>query len=110
MEMNQAVTALSALALETRLDIFRLLVRAEPAGLAAGEIARTLDVAPNTLSSHLAILTRADLLQSERDGRSIIYRVRLDHLRTLILFLLQDCCGGNAELCAPILAELAPCC
>ncbi|MFZ5704594.1 MAG: ArsR/SmtB family transcription factor [Pseudomonadota bacterium] len=110
METNQAVTALSALALETRLDIFRLLVRAEPAGLAAGEIARTLDVAPNTLSSHLAILTRAGLLQSERDGRSIIYRVRLDHLRTLILFLLQDCCGGNAELCAPILAELAPCC
>ncbi|WP_165323611.1 ArsR/SmtB family transcription factor [Rhizorhabdus phycosphaerae] len=110
METNQAVTALSALALETRLDIFRLLVRAEPAGLAAGEIARTLDVAPNTLSSHLAILTRAGLLQSERDGRSIIYRVQLDHLRTLILFLLQDCCGGNAELCAPILAELAPCC
>lgn len=110
METNQAVTALSALALETRLDIFRLLVRAEPAGLAAGEIARTLDVAPNTLSSHLAILTRAGLLQSERDGRSIIYRVQLDHLRTLILFLLQDCCGGNAQLCAPILAELAPCC
>lgn len=110
MESTQAIAALSALALETRLDIFRLLVRAEPAGLAAGEIARVLNVAPNTLSTHLAILTRAGLLQSERDGRSIIYRVQLDRLRTLILFLLQDCCGGNAELCEPILAELSPCC
>ncbi len=110
MEKTQAVAALSALALDTRLDIFRLLVRAEPAGLAAGEIARTLNVQPNTLSTHLAILSRAGLLQSERDGRSIIYRVQLDHLRTLILFLLQDCCEGNVELCAPILAELAPCC
>ncbi|MBP8232096.1 MAG: winged helix-turn-helix transcriptional regulator [Rhizorhabdus sp.] len=110
METNQAVTALSALALETRLDIFRLLVRAEPEGLPAGDIARALNVQPNTLSTHLAILSRAGLLQSERDGRSIIYRVQLDRLRTLVLFLLQDCCGGNAELCAPILAELSPCC
>jgi DNA-binding transcriptional ArsR family regulator len=110
METNQAVTALSALALETRLDIFRLLVRAEPKGLPAGDIARALKVQPNTLSTHLAILSRAGLLQSERDGRSIIYRVQLDRLRTLVLFLLQDCCGGNAELCAPILAELSPCC
>jgi DNA-binding transcriptional ArsR family regulator len=110
METNQAVATLSALALETRLDIFRLLVRAEPEGLPAGDIARALKVQPNTLSTHLAILSRAGLLQSERDGRSIIYRVQLDRLRTLVLFLLQDCCGGNAELCAPILAELSPCC
>lgn len=110
MESNQAIAALGALALETRLDIFRLLVRAEPEGLPAGDIARTLNVQPNTLSTHLAILSRAGLLQSERDGRSIIYRVQLDQLRTLVLFLLQDCCGGNAELCAPILAELSPCC
>lgn len=110
MESTQAIAALSALALETRLDIFRLLVRAEPEGLPAGDIARALNVQPNTLSTHLAILSRAGLLQSERDGRSIIYRVQLDHLRTLILFLLQDCCGGNAALCEPILAELSPCC
>jgi DNA-binding transcriptional ArsR family regulator len=110
METTQAIAALGALALETRLDIFRLLVRAEPGGLPAGDIARALSVQPNTLSTHLAILARAGLLQSERDGRSIIYRVQLDRLRTLVLFLLQDCCGGNAELCAPILAELSPCC
>ena len=110
MESESAISALSALAQATRLDVFRLLVRHEPSGMAAGDIARQLDVPQNTMSAHLGILARAGLVQSERHSRSIIYRADLDGLRGLMLFLLKDCCGGNAELCAPIVAELAPCC
>ncbi|WP_336969711.1 metalloregulator ArsR/SmtB family transcription factor [Sphingobium aromaticiconvertens] len=110
MENELAITALSALAQGTQLDTFRLLVRHEPDGLAAGEIARQLDVPQNTMSAHLGILTRAGLVRSERHSRSIIYRADLDGLRALTLFLLKDCCGGNAQVCAPLIAELSPCC
>ena len=110
MESESAISALSALAQATRLDVFRLLVRHEPSGMAAGDIARQLDVPQNTMSAHLGILARAGLVQSERHSRSIIYRADLAGLRGLMLFLLKDCCGGNAELCAPLVAELAPCC
>ncbi|WP_448538406.1 ArsR/SmtB family transcription factor [Sphingobium yanoikuyae] len=110
MDSLKAIDALGALAQSTRLDTFKLLVRNEPSGLAAGEIAKQLDVPQNTLSSHLAILTRSGLLKSERQSRSIIYRADLDSFRNLTLYLLKDCCGGNAELCAPLLAELTPCC
>jgi len=110
MENELAISALSALAQGTRLDTFRLLVRHEPDGLAAGEIARQLDVPQNTMSAHLGILTRAGLVRSERHSRSIIYRADLDGLRALTLFLLKDCCGGNAQVCAPLIAELSPCC
>ena len=79
-------------------------------GLPAGEIANHLAIPANTLSSHLGVLTRAGLIRSERRSRSIIYRVDLDRLRDLVLFLLKDCCGGRADLCEPLLAELAPCC
>lgn len=110
MESQSAISALSALAQGTRLDVFRLLVRHEPDGLAAGEIARQLDVPQNTMSAHLAILARAGLVRSERHSRSVIYRADLDGLRGLMLFLVKDCCAGNADLCAPLVAELAPCC
>jgi DNA-binding transcriptional ArsR family regulator len=110
MENESAIAALSALGQSTRLDTFRLLVRHEPDGLPAGDVARQIDVPQNTMSAHLAILTRAGLVRSERRSRSIIYRANLDGLRDLTLFLLKDCCNGNAELCAPLLAELAPCC
>ncbi|KQM38208.1 ArsR/SmtB family transcription factor [Sphingomonas sp. Leaf10] len=110
MENDLAIVALGALAQGTRLDVFRLLVRHEPTGLAAGEIARQLDVPQNTMSAHLGILARASLVRSERHSRSIIYRVNLDGLRALTLFLVKDCCAGNAELCAPLVPELAPCC
>jgi ArsR family transcriptional regulator len=110
MESEVAISALGALAQGTRLDVFRLLVRHEPAGLAAGEIARQLDVPQNTMSAHLAILARGGLVHSERHSRSIIYRADLDGLRVLMLFLVRDCCAGSAELCAPLVAELAPCC
>ncbi len=105
-----AVTALAALAQTTRLETFRLLVRNEPEGVPAGELARLLDIPQNTMSAHLATLSRAGLVTSERQSRSIIYRANLDNLRDLTLFLLKDCCGGSAELCAPLIAELAPCC
>jgi ArsR family transcriptional regulator len=110
MENTTAVTALAALAQTTRLETFRLLVRNEPEGVPAGELARLLDIPQNTMSAHLATLSRAGLVTSERQSRSIIYRANLDNLRDLTLFLLKDCCGGSAELCTPLIAELTPCC
>jgi len=110
MEANFAIAALGALAQGTRLDVFRLLVRQEPAGMAAGEIARALDVPQNTMSAHLGILSRAGLVRSERQSRSVIYRANLDGLRDLTLFLVKDCCAGSPDLCAPLVAELTPCC
>lgn len=91
------------------MEAFRLLVRHEPWGLPAGEIADRLAVPANTLSSHLGVLTRAGLIKPERRSRSIVYRADLDRLRDLVLFLLKDCCGGRADLCEPLLKELAPC-
>ncbi|MGE7468128.1 ArsR/SmtB family transcription factor [Bosea sp. NPDC003192] len=110
MKNGQVILALAALAQSTRLDVFRLLVTAEPDGLPAGEVARRLDVPHNTMSSHLAILSRAGLVRSERFSRSIVYRADLDELRSVVAFLLKDCCGGRPEICAPLLAELTPCC
>lgn len=110
MENIDAIAALSALAQDTRLQTFRLLVLHEPEGLPAGELARHLDVPQNTMSAHLATLSRAGLVAGERQSRSIIYRAQLDQFRELTLFLLKDCCGGNAALCAPLIAELTPCC
>ncbi|MDX3807353.1 MAG: metalloregulator ArsR/SmtB family transcription factor [Bosea sp. (in: a-proteobacteria)] len=110
MENEPAILTLAALAQTTRLDVFRLLVAAEPDGLPAGEIARRLTVPHNTMSSHLAILGRAGLVRSERFSRSIVYRADLDALRCLVGFLLKDCCGGRPEICAPLIAELSPCC
>lgn len=110
MDSESTILAMSALAQPTRLDTFRLLVRHEPDGLPAGEIARLLDVPQNTMSSHLAILTRTKLVTSERHSRSIIYRADLDTLRALTLYLVKDCCAGRPELCAPLVEELTPCC
>lgn len=110
MESELAIAALGALAQGTRLDVFRLLVRQEPDGMAAGAIARALDVPQNTMSAHLAILARAGLVRSERQSRSILYRADLEGLRALTLFLVKDCCAGSAKLCAPLVAELTPCC
>ena len=111
MDKESSIAALAALAQTTRLDAFRLLVKHEPNGLPAGELARALAVPHNTMSAHLAVLTRTGLVRSERQSRSIIYRAELDRLRELMLFLVRDCCGGNADLCMPLIAELtAPCC
>lgn len=108
MESELAVRRLSALAQEARLAVFRLLVKAGPAGLAAGEIARKLGVPANTMSAQLLVLSNAGLVGARREGRSIIYAVAFDAVRDLLVFLTRDCCGGRAEMCAP-LARLVCC-
>jgi ArsR family transcriptional regulator len=110
MESTNAIAALGALAQPTRLETFRLLVRREPHGVPAGEIARLMDVPQNTMSAHLAVLARAGLVRGDRQSRSIVYHAELGRLRETVLFLLKDCCGGRPEICAPVIADLAPCC
>ena len=107
MDENAALAVLSALAQSTRLAVFRLLVSHEPHGLPAGDVAAALDVPQNTLSAHLTVLARAGLVEGERQGRSIVYRARLDALRALMVYLARDCCSAHPELCQPLLAELA---
>ena len=102
MNAETAIIALSALGQEGRLNIFRLLIQAGPEGMAAGRIAEQLDVPPNTLSANLNILSHAKLVTSRRDGRFIIYSARFEQMRDLIGFLIQDCCNGAPQLCAPL--------
>ena len=110
MEMTDAIAALGALAHDARLDVFRLLVQAGPDGMAAGEIARATGAVLSTLSANLAVLTRAGLIASRRDGRSMIYTARYDQMRELLGFLMEDCCAGHPEICAPPMAKVAqPC-
>jgi ArsR family transcriptional regulator len=94
METKQAIQTLSALAQESRLAIFRLLVQAGPAGLAAGVIGEKLDLPPATLSFHLAGLTRAGLAQSRQEGRFVIYSANYESMNMLVAFLTENCCGG----------------
>ena len=107
MDASDALAAFAALGQPTRLDAFRLLIEAGEAGLPAGEVAARLAVRHNTLSSNLAILQQARLVRSRREGRVIRYFADLDGLRRLLGFLLQDCCGGRPELCAPLIAQIA---
>jgi DNA-binding transcriptional ArsR family regulator len=101
MESELAIKRLSALAQEGRLAVFKLLVKAGPDGIAAGEIARALDLPPNTLSAQLTILTNAGLAASRRAGRSIIYSANYDGMNALLVYLMEDCCQGRPELCCP---------
>jgi ArsR family transcriptional regulator len=109
MKTNKAVSALSALAHEGRLAVFRLLVKAGPDGMPAGEIAQRLKVPPSSLSTNLMLLSTAGLVASRRDGRSIIYRVDFDAMRGLLSFLIADCCNGSPEICAPLAGVLESC-
>lgn len=102
MESKIAVSRLSALAQPNRLDVFRLLVKQGKQGLAAGGIARALNVAPNTLSAQLTILANAGLVTSVRDGRSIIYSADFKSMGDLLIYLVEDCCNRNPEVCLPI--------
>jgi DNA-binding transcriptional ArsR family regulator len=110
MEITSAVAALAALAHAGRLSIFRLLVQAGADGLASGEIARRLSVLPNTLSASLNVLSGAGLVRSRRHGRSIIYTADYAAMRELLAFLMEDCCGGSPEICAPLAALASRCC
>jgi len=110
MELENAVLSLAALAQSTRLEVFRLLVKHEPEGLAAGDIARSLAIPQNTMSSHLSVLSRAGLVSAQRFGRSIIYRADLASFRSVMLFMLRDCCDSRPEICVPLIEDLTPCC
>jgi len=96
MKLTAAVDSLAALAQETRLNIFRLLVQHAPAGLPAGEIARRLKLPAPTLSFHLNILSAPGLIESRRDGRSISYFPNFAVIGALTAFLMENCCGGDA--------------
>jgi ArsR family transcriptional regulator len=112
MELDASVDTLSALANASRLSVFRLLVQAGGGGLPAGEIARHTGIVPSTLSTHLSVLTQTGLIAARRDGRLIIYTADYARMRDLLGFLLEDCCAGAPEVCAP-LAEIvarAACC
>ncbi|MGC1304115.1 MAG: metalloregulator ArsR/SmtB family transcription factor [Caulobacteraceae bacterium] len=112
MELELAIKRLSALAQEGRLAVFRLLVKAGRDGVAAGEIARALDILPNTLSAQLNILANAGLITNHREGRSIIYVADYDGMGELLVYLMEDCCQGRPEVCGPLAmaADRAACC
>lgn len=101
-----AVDALGALAHETRLAVFRMLVTSGPEGVIAGTIAERCGVPPSTMSHHLATLERAGLVQSERKSRLIHYRADFASMRRLLTFLMQDCCQGMPEMCSDLTAVL----
>lgn len=111
MNAHLAIDALSALAQETRLGVFRRLMRALPAGMAAGTLGEELGVPASTLSAHLAILSRAGLIRAERKGRVISYAAELKGIRALLAFLVEDCCNGESAACSRLLQQaLSPCC
>ncbi len=106
MKSNNAIGALGALAQETRLAVFRLLIKEGPNGLSAGTVAARVGVPPATLSFHLGQLERAGLIRSRRQSRSIIYAADIEGTRRLIAFLTEDCCQGQPEICGrPVLSD-----
>lgn len=109
MKTDTALGALAALAHPTRLEAFRLLIQQEPEGLSTGQLVEASGLSQSTFSTHLAVLAKAGLVTSEKRGRQINQRADIDTLRGLMLFLAKDCCQGRAELCEPLLAELACC-
>lgn len=102
MDQPTAITALAALAQETRMTVFRLLIQAGPHGMTAGDVAAAAKAVPSTLSHHLALLERAGLITSVREGRSLIYAANYAGTRALLAFLMEDCCQGAPEICAPL--------
>ncbi|HEX4294126.1 MAG TPA: metalloregulator ArsR/SmtB family transcription factor [Rhizomicrobium sp.] len=109
METGTAIKRLSAIAQEARLEVFRLLVKAGPGGMAAGDIARAVGTPANTLSAQLLTLANAGLVRARRDGRSIIYAVNFNAMRDLLSFLTEDCCGRRPEMCVSFTAARTDC-
>ncbi|MFD2054586.1 ArsR/SmtB family transcription factor [Mesorhizobium calcicola] len=103
MDRKDTLNALAALGQETRLDVFRLLVRAGPQGIPAGEIATRLGTVQNTMSAHLKVLAHAGLIRPERDGRIVRYVADMTGFRDLLAYLMEDCCNGAPELCRPVI-------
>ena len=110
MKKTLALEAFGALSQETRLDIFRRLIREFPDSMAAGDLAKDLSVPPSTLSTHLAILSRAGLVKAERQGRTILYAADTEGARALLTYLIKDCCRGQPEICEPLLDAATPAC
>lgn len=106
MEQDDAIEAFGALAQTSRIEVFRLLVRAGPDGMQVGEIAKRLNIVPSTLSGHLSVLKRSSLLKSRRNQREIHYSANLDVVNSLVNFLLADCCDGRLENCSEIISLL----
>jgi len=107
MDIAEAVAALAALAQEHRIEVYRLLVQAGPDGMAAGEVAAALGIAPNTLSFHFDRLRHAELINVQRRGRSLIYTARYETMNDLLSYLTENCCGGHPELCEPVSCNAA---
>jgi ArsR family transcriptional regulator len=103
MDKKDALAALFALGQDTRLEVFRLLVRAGAEGVPAGEIATRLGTVQNTMSAHLKVLDTAGLVRAERDGRTVRYVADMTGFRDLLAFLMEDCCNGSPELCQPVI-------
>ncbi|MER8826202.1 ArsR family transcriptional regulator [Mesorhizobium sp. M0938] len=103
MDKNTALLALAALGQDTRLEVFRLLVRSGADGVPAGEIASRLGTVQNTMSAHLKVLDHAGLVRAERDGRTIRYVADMTGFRDLLAYLMEDCCNGAPELCQPVI-------
>ena len=101
MDRLDAVIALAALAQDSRLKVYRVLVQAGTGGMAAGEVASALKIAPNTLSFHLDRLRHAGLVSVARHGRSLIYAARYETMNNLLGYLTENCCGGRPDLCEP---------
>ena len=105
MDTKSAISSLSALAQETRLAIFRMLIEAGTDGRAAGAIAERLDIPASSLSFHLAELTRAGLIAQRRESRSLIYSANFRAMNALLGYLTENCCGGNPAACAPLMSQ-----
>lgn len=103
MDKKSALAALSALGQDTRLEVFRLLVKAGERGVPAGEVATRLGTVQNTTSAHLKVLDRAGLVRAERDGRIVRYVADMTGFRDLLAYLMEDCCNGAPELCRPVI-------
>ena len=109
MDINEALTAFSALSNKPRLDAFRLLIKAGVAGMSSGQIGERLGAKQNSTSTNLSILEASGLISSTRQGRSVIYSANMDGIRGLLGFLMEDCCGGHPDICQPVLNEIACC-
>lgn len=107
MDILDAPSIFSALSQQTRLDVFRLLINAGSEGALSGEIGDTMGVRQNTMSANLTVLLNAGLVRNERHGRTIRYFANFETLRGLLAFLMEDCCGGNPDICQPIFDEIA---
>ena len=103
MDKKSALSALAALGQDTRLEVFRLLVKAGSKGIPAGGVASRLGTVPNTMSAHLKVLEHAGLVRAERDGRIVRYVADMSGFRDLLAYLMEDCCNGSPELCRPVI-------